>query len=282
MIKSLKKINMQWKWVWLKKIWNEDFLCLSDMASTIWKEDSIKNRMRNKDTIEFLWTWEMLHNPDFNENWFNELWAQAWTNRFLMSPQKRKEHTNAIGIQSTPWKGWGTYAHVDIALEFAAHLNPAFKLYIIKDYQRLKKEEQYKIETNRDFKRWLTKINYLFMTDSIKSNLIPKDIRNTKISHIYAEEADLVNVALFNMTAQERKNQNKQKAKEWYNMRDFATPEQLVVLTNLEFKNSELIKEWIPQEERLIILNDLAIQQMNRLTKKDKNNLLNKNWLELI
>ena len=116
----------------------------------------------------------------------------------------------------------------------------------------LKKEEQYKIETNRDFKRWLTKVNYLFMTDSIKSNLIPKDIRISKISHIYAEEADLVNVALFNMTAQERKNQNKQKAKEWYNMRDFATPEQLVVLTNLEFKNSELIKEWLPQEERLI------------------------------
>ena len=270
MIKTLAKINVQGHDIWMKKIGKEDYICLSDMVNGFGKEDSIKNRLRNKDTIEFLWTREKLHNSDFNEAWFLELRSQSWTSRFVLSPQKWKENTNAIWIQSTPWKWWWTYAHLDIALEFAAHLNPAFKLFLIKDYQRLKNEEQYKLETNWDFKRWLTKINYGFMTDSIQTHLIPHKLDSKTVPMIYAEEADLINLALFNITAQQRRETHIKESKEWYNMRDFATPEQLVVLTNLEFKNSEMITDWIPQSERLMILNKLAIQQMTKLTKKQE------------
>jgi len=266
-MKILPKLQIQWQQISIKKFWNEDYLCLSDMASNIGKEDSIKNWMKNKDTIEFLWAWEKLHNDSFNIEWYQELWNNSWSWRFLMSPQKWKEITNAIWIYSQAGKWWWTYAHMDIALKFATHLSPTLELYINKDYQRLKKIEQEKINTQRDHKIALSKVNYGFMTDAVKSNLIPENMTSYQIWLIYAEEADLINLALFNMTAQERKSNYKKESKEWFNMRDFASPEQLVVLSNLEFKNSELIKEWINQDERLIILNKIAIEQMTKLTK---------------
>lgn len=268
-MKTLARINVQGNNVGIKKIGTEDYLCLSDMAASVWKEDSIKNWMRNKDTIEFLGTWEKLHNPDFIEENFADIWNTSGSTRFLMSPQKWRELTNAVGIISTPWKWGGTYAHVDIALEFAAHLNPAFRLYLIKDYQRLKKDEQQKLESNWNQKRALSRVNYGFMTDSIQKHLIPEDISKKQIGLIYAEEADLINLALFNITAQEWKAMNPKEAKDGFNMRDFASPEQLVVLANLEFKNSELITEKVPQSERLVILNRIAIVQMTKLTQNN-------------
>lgn len=268
-MKLLPKIQVQWQNVSIKKVWWEDYLCLSDMAANIGKEDSIKNWMKNKDTIEFLGTWEKLHNENFNVEWYENLRNTSGSGRFLMSPQKWKDATHAIGISSQAGKLWGTYAHIDIALEFAGHLNPAFKLYIIKDYQRLKKIEQEKLDSNRDQKRALSKVNYGFMTDAIKSHLIPENLKPVQMWLIYAEEADLVNLALFNMTAQERKTKFPKEAKEGLNMRDFAGPEQLVVLANLEFKNSEMIAEWIAPDQRLLTLNKIAIQQMTKLTKKE-------------
>lgn len=268
-MKLLPKIQVQWQNVSIRKVWWEDYLCLSDMAANIGKEDSIKNWMKNKDTIEFLGTWEKLHNESFNIEWYENLRNTSGSGRFLMSPQKWKDVTNAIGISSQAGKWWGTYAHIDIALEFAGHLNPAFKLYIIKDYQRLKKIEQEKLDSNRDQKRALSKVNYGFMTDAIKSHLIPENLKPGQIGLIYAEEADLVNLALFNITAHERRVKFPKEAKEDLNMRDFAGPEQLVVLANLEFKNSEMIAEWIAPDQRLISLNKIAIQQMTKLTKNE-------------
>jgi len=188
-----------------------------------------------------------------------------------MSIQKWKELTNAIWVISKPWKWWWTYAHIDIALDFASYLSPPFKLYLFKDYQKLKKLEQERLNSNWDHKRSLSKVNYGFMTDAIRDNLIPDKIAQNKIWFIYAEEADLINLALFNQTAKQRKDKNKQQVQDWYNMREFATPEQLVVLSNLEYKNSDLIKEWLSQQKRLEMLNDIAIEQMNKLTKAKHN-----------
>jgi hypothetical protein len=267
-MKTSVKLQIWKDEVSIQKIWERDYLCLSDMAAHTGKEDSVKNWMKNKDTVEFLGWWEKLNNDNFDQSWFLELRSQAGTSRFLLSPQKRKEHTNAIWIVSKAWKWWWTYAHIDIALKFATHLSPMLDLYITKDYQRLKKIEQEKIDTNWDQKRALTKINFSFMTDAIQQNLIPDNISGKQIWLIFAEEMDLVNLALFNMTAAEWKQKFPNEAKKW-NMRDYATPEQLVVLTNLEFKNSELIKDKIIPEKRLEILNQSAIEQMTKLTKNN-------------
>lgn len=268
----LQKLELDWNSsIWIKKIWDDDYLCITDMASSYWSEDAIKNWMKNKDTLEYLWTRETDYNDNFNVSWYQEIWNNAWTWRFLMSPQKRITSTNAVWIISKSWKWWWTYAHIDIALEFASHLNPSLKVFITKDYKRLKKLEQDKVNSWRNQARELTKMNYSIMTDAVKNKLIPKEIDKNKIHLIYAEEADLINVALFNMTAWEWRSKNSEKAKKWENIRENISVEQLNILFNLEFKNSELIKEWISQKERLEILNKIAIEQ---ITKFINNNII--------
>jgi len=246
--------------------WHE-YLCLTHMAKNYGKEDAIKNWMRNKDTIEFLGVWENLNNPDFKQVQLHQIRLDAWVGRFLMSPQKWISETWAIWIKSVSWRyGW-TYAHMDIALEFATYLSAEFKLLILKDYQRLKDEEKQKLADWYDFKRQLSKVNYQFMTDSVKENLIPEDITKQQIWWVFAEEADLINIAMFWMTAWEWKKKHPKEAKMWLNMRELATANQLLVLANLEMKNADLINEKVWKEERLLVLNKMAIEQMSRITK---------------
>lgn len=246
---------------------DKDYINLTEML-TNFSEDSIKNWLRSKDTIEFLWARESLHNPNFKTVEFDRLRNEAWTNRFLMSVSKWQNATDAIGIFSKRWKYWaGTFAHKDIAFEFASWLSPIFKLYLIKEFDRLKTNEATLQKIERNTNRILSKVNHFIHTDSIKENLIlPQKLSSKDIWFIYASEVDLLNVALFWMTAKEWEKMYPEHAKEW-NMRDYATTEQLLVLSNLESYNAELIKNWLPQNERLQILNQTAIEQMESLIK---------------
>lgn len=249
-----------------------DFISLTDIAK--YKSDEpnevIRNWLRAKDTIEFLGLWEMLHNPNFKPVDFDGFRNQAGSHSFTMSPQKWINSTNAIGIVSRSGNGGGTYAHKDIAFEFASWVSAEFKLYIIKDYERLKSDETNKLSSNWNIKRIIAKTNYRLQTDAIKNNLIPENVSIQQQSYKYANEADLLNVALFGKTAKEWKKDNP-KAKG--NIRDNATITQLTVLSNLENLNAQYIKEGLPPKERLIKLNQIAIEQLSIF--KNNNNLLN-------
>ncbi|MCK9272473.1 KilA-N domain-containing protein [Candidatus Gracilibacteria bacterium] len=264
-ILPLGKIQVNELVISVIQIDNKDYINLTEMLKD-YSEDSIKNWMKNKDTLEFLGAWESLYNPDFRTVEFDRLRNEAGTNRFLMSVSKWKEATNAIGIFSKKGKyGAGTFAHKDIAFEFASWLSPIFKLYIIKEFDRLKTNEAIiqKIEWNTN--RILSKVNHFIHTDSIKENLVlPKKLSPKDIGLVYASELDLLNIALFGLTAKEWELKN-QKLLKTGNMRDFATTEQLVVLSNLESYNAELIKNGFKQAERLKILNKTAIEQMKSL-----------------
>ena len=248
-----------------------DFISLTDIAKYKSDEpnDAIRNWLRAKDTIEFLGLWEMMHNPNFKPVDFDGFRNQAGSNSFTMSPQKWINSTNAIGIVSKSGNGGGTYAHKDIAFEFASWISAEFKLYIIKDYQRLKNDESNKLSSTWNVKRIIAKTNYKLHTDAIKNNLIPENVSIKHQSITYANEADLLNVALFGQTAKEWKTSNP-KAKG--NLRDNATITQLTVLANLENLNAQFIKEGLSQKERLIKLNSIAIEQLNIF--KNNNNLL--------
>ena len=240
-----------------------------------YSEDSIKSWIRSKDTLEFLWAWETIHNPDFRTDEFVRFRNDAGTNRFQMSVQKWKEATGAIGIFSKKWKyGAGTFAHKDIAFEFASWLNPVFKLYIIKEFDRLKTNEStlQKIEWNTH--RILSKVNHFIHTDAIKNTLIvPVRLTTQEISIVYASEVDMLNKALFWVTARQWENNNPGVAG---NIRDYSTTEQLLVLSNLESYNAELIKNGLPQNERLAMLNRTAIEQMQALmANKHKKSIKN-------
>ena len=218
--------------------------------------------MRNRSTIEFLGLWEKLNNPNFKLVEFDGFRNEAGSNYFVLSPKKWINSTNAAGILSKSGRYGGTYAHQDIAFEFASWISAEFKLYILKEFQRLKREEveQQKLEWN--VSRTLAKVNYLIHTDAIKENLIPANISKTKDTYIYADEADLLNIALFGKTAKDWREKNPDLKG---NIRDYATLEQLVVLSNMESYNSELIKQQISADERLIKLNKIAIEQMKIL-----------------
>lgn len=219
-----------------------DFICITDIMKSVDANQKIEKRLSNRWTVDFLWTWEAMHNPDFNYPAFWELRMDAWSPSFTLSVTKRKETTNAIWIFSKLWKfGW-TYAHKDIAFEFASRLSPQFKLYIIKEFQRLKDEEQKNQVLWRDIKRLITKANYRIHTDAIKDNLAIwiKNIKEQKL--VYSSEADLLNMALFGMTSGERVKGNPKKSQNG-NIRDDATIEQLTVLSNLEVLNAEMIKK---------------------------------------
>lgn len=245
----------------------EDYISLTDIAryrNPAEPIDVIKNWLRNRSTIEFIGLWEQLHNPDFKAVEFDRFLYEAGSNAFVLSPGKWIEITNAVGITTKSGKYGGTFAHQDIAFEFASWVSAEFKLYLLKEFQRLKQEEldHQKLEWN--VSRTLAKVNYLIHTDAIKANLIPPDLKKSKQKLIYADEADLLNLALFGQTAGDWKANHPEHSG---NMRDYATLEQLVVLSNLESFNAELIKIGISAEERLRKLNGTAIEQMKVLIK---------------
>ncbi|MCI0501144.1 MAG: KilA-N domain-containing protein [Epsilonproteobacteria bacterium] len=249
----------------LISIIEDDYISLTDMVKNI--ENGlvlIEKWLRNKNTIEFLGIWEEIYNTNFNSPEFEGIKNEAGYNRFSLSVKMWINKTNAIGILAKAGRYGGTYAHKDIAFEFASWISPKFKLYLIKEFQRLKNDEIEKQKIGWDIKRTLVKMNYHIHTDAIKNNLIPPNIAKSKIQFIYATEADLLNVALFGLTAKQWCEQN---PKLEGNMRDYATAEQLVVLANLESLNAQFIKQNLPFEERLISLNKIAIEQLELLLK---------------
>ncbi|MEC4294009.1 KilA-N domain-containing protein [Adlercreutzia shanghongiae] len=241
----------------------DDYISLTDIARYKSDEPSavIANWMRNRDTIDFLGVWESLHNPDFNSLEFEGIEKQAGRNAFAMSPKKWISAVNAIGIKSKGGRYGGAYAHIDIAFEFASWISPEFKLYIIKDYQRLKSDENSRLSLEWNEKRLFAKINYRIHTDAVKKHLVP-DISKSKERFAYANEADVINVALFGMTAKQWRDSHPDTEG---NMRDSATLDQLIVLANLESMNAELIKRGMSRAERALLLNAMAIQQLEAL-----------------
>ncbi len=251
-------------------IYTEDFkneyISLTDIAR--YKSDDpndvIRNWMRGRDTIEFLGLWEMLHNGNFKPVEFDGFRKQAGLNAFTMSPTKWIEGVNAIGIVTKAGRYGGTYAHSDIAFEFASWVSAEFKLYIIKDYQRIKLDENSKISLNWNLNRELSKLNYRIHTDAIKENLIPEEVTAFQKSMTYASEADMLNVALFNRTAKQWRDENPDKQG---NIRDHADIDQLLVMANMESYNAILIEKGIPQSERIQILRTYAVKQLDTLSR---------------
>jgi hypothetical protein len=243
----------------------KDYISLTDIANSKDGEqraaDIIKNWIRNRGTLEFIGTWEELYNPDFKVVEFDHFKMSSGLPSFVLSPGKWIEKTNAVGIVVKAGRYGGTYAHKDIAFEFASAINPIFKLYLIKEFQRLKDTELQQL--GWDVKRNIAKINYKIHTDAIKENLIPNELTPMQISFVYANEADILNVALFGVTAKQWREAN---PKLDGNVRDYANVEQLVVLSNMESINAELIKNNIPQEQRLKLLNSMARSQLKSLT----------------
>ena len=225
----------------------------------------IEKWLRNKNTIEFLGIWEEMYNANFNSTEFEGIKNEAGFNRFILSVKQWVKKTNSIGIVAKEGRYGGTYAHKDIAFEFASQVSPYFKLYLIKEFERLKEEEQKQL--GWDIKRNLAKINYKIHTDAIKNNLVPEKLSKERINYIYASEADILNVALFGMTAKEwRENNPELKG----NMRDYADISQLVCLSNLENLNAVFINEGMDPTERIEKLNAIAIEQMRILTESER------------
>jgi hypothetical protein len=251
----------------------QDYISLTDMIKSFGTETIIYNWLRNRNTLEFLGIWEQIYNPGFKPIEFDRFKKEAGLNSFILSPKKWIESTAAIGIISKSGRyGGGTYAHKDIAFEFGSWLSPKFKLYLIKEFQRLKDEESKKISLEWNIQRMLAKVNYQIHVDAVKETLIPPVISPQQEGYIYASEADLLNVALFGKTAAEWRKENSGKTG---NLRDEATLEQLVVLTNLESINSVFLRQELSQPERLKKLNEIAISQMQSLVSNKSVKKLN-------
>ena len=248
----------------------KDYISLTDMVRNIDNGLAlIEKWLRNKNTIEFLGIWEGMYNPNFNSPEFEGIKNMAGLNRFILSVKQWIEKTNAIGIIAKAGRYGGTYAHKDLAFEFASWVSPQFKLYLLREFQRLKEEEQKQLGWSA--KRELSKINYHIHTDAIKQNLIPMELTAAQQSIIYANEADVLNVALFGMTAKEWRELNPDLKG---NIRDYASINQLICLSNMENLNAVFINEGIPQRERLVKLNQIAIQQMSVLEEVESKKLL--------
>jgi hypothetical protein len=246
----------------------EEYISLTDIAKYRNKDEPfsiINNWMRSRSTIEFLGLWEKLSNPDFKPIEFERFRNDAGSNYFVLSPQRWIESTHATGIISKSGRYGGTFAHKDIAFEFATWISSEFKLYLIKEFQRFKDIE--KKQLGWDIRRNLTKINYRIHTDAIKENLLPAKLTKDQINIIYASEADVLNIALFGMTAQQWRTANPDKKG---NIRDYADVAQLVCLSNLENLNASFINDRLPQSERLLKLNKIAIQQMILLAEDNQ------------
>jgi KilA-N domain len=268
----MAKINIKHNEVTIISIENIDYISLTDIAK--YKninnaDDVIKNWMRNRNTIELLGLWETIHNIDFKPVEFDGFRKEAGLNSFVLTPKKWIENTNAIGIISKSGRYGGTFAHKDIAFEFASWVSIEFKLYFIKEFQRLKEEEQKQIGWSA--KRELAKLNYHIHTDAIKQNLIPKVLSALQTSIIYATEVDVLNIALFGITAKEWRNQNPSLKG---NIRDYAGINELICLSNMENLNAVFINESLPQSQRLLKLNRIAIQQMSILQEVETRKLL--------
>ncbi len=260
-----QKIEVKGTEISVLKNTTEDFISLTDIARHKDAEHTdtlIQNWMRNRNTIELLGFWERIYNPDFKSLEFEGFRKQAGLNSFVMTPKRWIETTNAIGIISKSGRYGGTFAHKDIAFEFASWISIEFKLYVIKEFQRLKSDENDRLKLEWNLQRTLAKVNYHIHTDAIKENLIPKELSKTQISFVYANEADLLNVALFGITAKQWREANPNAEG---NIRDMATIEQLVVLSNLESINAVLLHQGLQQAERLLQLNKIAITQMKSL-----------------
>lgn len=253
----------------LVKIHNEDYICITDMLSAKDGQFFVSDWMRNRNTLEFLGIWEMVNNPTFNYGEFAIVKMKSGLNNFKLSVKEYSSKFNGIGIVSKSGRYGGTYAHKDIALEFAMWISPEFKVYLIQEFQRLKKIEEKEI--NWSVRRELAKINYHIHTQAIKDFIVPKLLSKDQVNAIYANEADLLNVALFGITAREWRDRNPSLQG---NLRDYASMNELICLSNLENINSLLIQEKLDQKERLVKLNQLAIQQMTVLQNLKPRDLL--------
>ena len=246
----------------------EDYICLTDMVRGEEGSDHIKNWMRNRNTVEFLGLWESMNNPDFKGVEFDTFRKEAGLNSFTLTPRKWIEATKAKGIISKAGRNGGTYAHKDIAFEFGTWISPAFKLYLIKDYQRLKENESNELNIEWNVKRTLSKTNYHLHTDAIKEYVVPNS-KKWKKELEYAEEADFLNAAIFGCTAKEWKKANTERHKAGENLRDSASINELNVLSNAESKNAEMIRDGINKKDRFLKLQELAQWQLKKLDEMD-------------
>lgn len=263
-----KKVEVLDREIAIRTVNDEDYICITDIGrfkDHEHSDDLIRNWVRNRNTIEFLGIWEQINNPDFNSVEFDGFRKQAGLNSFTMTPKQWIEKTGAIGLVSKRGRYGGTYAHKDIAFEFASWVSVEFKLYLIKEFQRLKEQEQ--AQLGWDIRRNLARINYRIHTDAIKEHLIPTELTAQQIGFVYASEADVLNMALFGQTAKQWRDAN---PGESGNIRDFANGAQLVCLANLESLNAHFINEGLPQQERLVKLNQVAIRQMGVLLSENR------------
>ncbi|MDD2204276.1 MAG: KilA-N domain-containing protein [Bacteroidales bacterium] len=265
----MAKIKVKQTEVTIIKIGDEDYICLTDMIKAKDGGFFVTDWLRNRNTMEYLGIWEKIYNSDFNYGEFAIIKSCAGLNSFKISVKEFVERTNAISIQAKTGRYGGTYAHKDIAFEFAMWISPEFKIYIVKEFQRLKEEEQKQLGWSA--KRELSKINYHIHTDAIKQNLVPPELTPQQISYIYADEADVLNVAMFGKTAKQWRDANPDFKG---NIRDYATINELICLSNMENLNAVFINENIAQSERLVKLNQIAIRQMRVLNDVDGRKLL--------
>jgi len=275
MKKKKSIINVQGAEITVFKHQEKDFISLTDMVKNFEGGSAlIENWLRNKDTLLFLGVWEQLNNSGFNSLEFEGIKSEAGRNSFYLSSKKWIDTTKAIGLIAKTGRYGGTFAHKDIAFEFGSWLSPEFKLYLITEFQRLKEDESKRLSLDWNLNRTLSKINYRIHTDAIKEHIIPQNISKMQINYVYANEADVLNVALFGKTAKQWSEENPMLDG---NMREHASIEQLLVLANIESMNAEFIRMNIPQKERLVKLNKIAVAQLksllaNSLVKKISNN----------
>ena len=261
-----KKIEVEGREITIINDQEQEYISLTDVLKAKDGDFFISDWLRNRNTVEYLGIWESVYNPNFNYGEFAIIKSQAGLNSYKLSVKDWVEKTNAIGLKATAGRYGGTYAHPDIAFEFGMWISPKFKIYLIKEFQRLKNEENDRFKLEWNLQRTLAKVNYQIQTDAIKENLIPKEITKKQASFVYANEADLLNVALFGITAKEWRDRNLDRKG---NIRDYATLEQLVVLSNMESINALLIRQGLTQNERLIQLNKTAITQMKSLLESN-------------
>ena len=265
----MAKITVKDTEVNVVKVNGEDYICLTDMLQAKDGDFFITDWLRNRNTLEFIGIWEKVYHPDFNYGEFAIIKNQSDLNRFKISVKEFVARTNAISLQAKAGRYGGTYAHKDIAFEFAMWISPEFKIYIVKEFQRLKAEEQRLLGWSA--KRELSKINYRIHTDAIKQNLIPAEVTKAQATIIYANEADVLNVAMFGMTAKQWREANPELKG---NIRDYASVNELICLSNMESLNAVFIEQGLPQSDRLIKLNQIAIHQMSILESSDNDRKL--------
>jgi hypothetical protein len=265
----MAKITIKDTEITVIQVKNEDYICLTDMIKVKDGDFFVTDWLRNRNTLEYLGIWEQVNNQAFNYGEFATIKSKSGLNNFKISVKEFAERTNAIGLQAKAGRYGGTYAHKDIAFEFAMWISPEFKVYMVREFQRLKQEEQKQLGWSA--KRELTKLNYHIHTDAIKQNLIPQELSAAQTSIVYANEADVLNIAMFGITAKQWREENPGLKG---NIRDYATINELICLSNMENLNAVFINENMPQRERLIKLNQIAIQQMKILQEVETRKLL--------